>query len=261
MKLFYPLCLFILLSGSSSAQPIVLLDAYYNNETKKDANGNEVHWHYAWDDFSDGGFGLLAKIFTKEGASLKTTYDAPSKNRLKAASIYIIVDPDHVKDNPNPHYMNTNDAGIISKWVKSGGVLLLMANDSLNCDLEHFNILANKFGISFTKESINMVKGVNYEMGNVIPKKGNKIFSDDRKIFMKDVSALYINKDVLPIAGNGEKNIVAYSKYGKGHVIAIGDPWLYNEYMDNRKLPTSFQNTKAAEELVAALINFSKQNN
>lgn len=260
MKLFYLLCIFMLLTGSSFAQPIVLLDAYYNNEIKKDAGGKEVHWHYAWDDFSDGGFGLLAKIFIKQGAALKTTYDAPSKNELKAASIYIIVDPDHVKDNPSPHYMNTKEADIISMWVKKGGTLLMMANDSLNCDLEHFNILANKFGISFTKESINMVKGVNYEMGNVVPIKGNKIFSDGLKIFMKDVSALTIGKDVEAIAGNGEKNIVAYTRYGKGHVIAIGDPWLYNEYIDNRKLPASFQNTKAADELVAALINFSTQN-
>ena len=261
MKFLHLICFFILLGKISTAQPVILLDAYYNNETKKDTNGKDVHWHYAWDDFSDGGFGLLAKIFTKQGATLKTIYDAPTKKGLNDASIYIIVDPDHLKDNPHPHYMNKADAGVISKWVKSGGVLLLMANDSLNCDLEHFNILANKFGITFTKESTNMVKGVNYEMGNVIPIKGNKIFSDDLKIFMKDVSALSISKDVEAVAGNGEKNIIAHAKYGKGHVIAIGDPWLYNEYIDNRKLPTSFQNTKAAEDLIAALINFSNQKN
>ena len=261
MKLFCSFFFFLSLTVRSSAQPVVLLDAFYNNETKKDANGKDVHWHYAWDDFSDGGFGLLAKIFTKQGAILKTTYQAPTSNNLKSSAIYIIVDPDHLKDNPHPHYMNKSDAGIVSKWVKNGGILLLMANDSLNCDLDHLNILANKFGIDFTKESINMVKGVNYEMGNVIPIKGNKIFSDDLKIFMKDVSALSINKNVESIAGNGEKNIIAHAKYGKGHVIAVGDPWLYNEYIDNRKLPIVFQNTRAAEELVAALIHFSKQNN
>lgn len=240
------------------AQPTVLMDAYYNNETKKDATGNEVHWHYAWDDFSDGGFGLLAGIFTKQGASLKTLYNAPSKKDLASVSIYIIVDPDHVKDNPSPHFMNNEDADIIEKWVKKGGVLMMMANDSLNCDIDHFNILANKFGIYFTKESINMVKGVNYEMGVVHPVQENKIFSNDLKIFMKDVSALSISENVKPIANNDGKTIIAHAKHGKGHVIAIGDPWLYNEYIDNRKLPAAFQNTKAAEQLVSALIHFSK---
>ncbi|NBO57909.1 MAG: DUF4350 domain-containing protein [Chitinophagia bacterium] len=259
MKLFYSLCFFILLAFTSSAQPVVLLDAYYNNETKKDASGKDVHWHYAWDDFSDGGFGVLANIFVKQGASLKTLYHAPSKNDLKDVSVYIIVDPDNLKDNPSPQYMNFTDAGTISNWVKKGGVLLLMANDSINCDLDHFNILARKFGIVFTKESINMVKGVNYEMGNVYPVKDNIILNHDFKIFMKDVSALSISKHVDAIANNGEKNIIAHAKYGKGHVVAIGDPWLYNEYIDNRKLPASFQNTKAAEELVSALLTFSKQ--
>jgi unsaturated rhamnogalacturonyl hydrolase len=260
MKSFVVVCLLGLLGVSSTAQPVVLLDAYFNNETKKDPNGKDIHWHYAWEDFSDGGFALFAKVFQNKGASLKTITTAPTANDLSKVSIYIIVDPDHLKDNPFPHYMNSTDASTIAKWVKKGGVLLMMANDSLNCDLDYINILAEKFGIAFSKESINMVKGKNYEMGNVYPIKGNNIFSEDTKIFMKDVSALSISKKVIPIANNGDKNIIAYTRYGKGHVIAVGDPWLYNEYIDSRKLPTTFQNTKAAEQLADALIKFSQHN-
>lgn len=259
MKSFITTLFICFLHSASTSQPVILLDAYYNNETKKDSTGKEVHWHYAWEDFSDGGFALLAKICSEKGASLKTITAAPTANDLSDASVYIIVDPDHIKDNPSPHYMNSTDANTIATWVKKGGVLLMMANDSLNCDLDHFNILANKFGIAFTKESINMVKGVNYEMGNVYPVKGNSIFSNDVKIFMKDVSALSISKKVIPIADNRDKTIVAYTRFGKGHVVAIGDPWLYNEYIDNRKLPATFQNTKAAEELISALLSYTKK--
>ncbi len=241
----------------TEAQPVVLLDAYYNHETKKNAAGNDVHWHYAWDDFSDGGFGELAKIFTRKGASLKTIYTAPSKIELKSASIYIIVDPDHTKDNPRPNYMNEGDAKTIAAWVKKGGVLLLMANDSLNCDIDHFNILANQFGIAFTHQSVNMVKGTNYEMGKVYPLNGNIIFSTGLNIFMKDVSALKLSGNATAVAGNGTETIVAYAKHGKGHVIAVGDPWIYNEYIHHRRLPNTFQNLQAAEELVAALLQFS----
>jgi unsaturated rhamnogalacturonyl hydrolase len=30
----------------------------------------------------------------------------------------------------------------------------------------------------------------------------------------------------------------------------VGDPWLYNEYVDGRKLPAQLENYKAAEDLV-----------
>ncbi len=242
------------------AQPVVLLDAFYNNETKKDASGKLINWHYAWEDRSDGGFADFGKLFSTEGAILKTLYSSASKNNLANASIYIIVDPDHVKDNASPHYMNEKDANAIAKWVKKGGVLLLMANDSLNCDIDHFNILAKKFGIEFLNRSVNMVKGINYDMGKVFPTKGNMIFSEGLNIFMKDVSALSISKNVTSVANNGDDVIVAHSTFGMGHVIAVGDPWLYNEYISHRKLPNTFQNTAAAEQLVKALIRFSTSN-
>ncbi|MEI2709243.1 MAG: hypothetical protein V9E96_09555 [Chitinophagaceae bacterium] len=49
--------------------------------------------------------------------------------------------------------------------------------------------------------------------------------------------------------------IAAIAKYGKGSVFAIGDPWLYNEYVDGRKLPSDFENFKAAKKLIEWLSN------
>jgi unsaturated rhamnogalacturonyl hydrolase len=34
----------------------------------------------------------------------------------------------------------------------------------------------------------------------------------------------------------------------------IGDPWLYNEYVDGRRLPLEFENFKAAQDLSLWLI-------
>ena len=31
--------------------------------------------------------------------------------------------------------------------------------------------------------------------------------------------------------------------------IAIGDPWLYNEYVDGKKLPAAFDNLNTARDL------------
>lgn len=47
---------------------------------------------------------------------------------------------------------------------------------------------------------------------------------------------------------------MATAKYGKGAVFAVGDPWLYNEYLDGRKIPVEYENFSAANELVMWLL-------
>lgn len=48
--------------------------------------------------------------------------------------------------------------------------------------------------------------------------------------------------------------VMANTKYGKGTVFAIGDPWIYNEYIVKDRLNASFQNGTAAIELTDWLI-------
>jgi unsaturated rhamnogalacturonyl hydrolase len=48
------------------------------------------------------------------------------------------------------------------------------------------------------------------------------------------------------------------AKVGKGTVFAVGDPWIYNEYIDGRKLPAELENFKAAEDIVKWAISQSK---
>jgi unsaturated rhamnogalacturonyl hydrolase len=47
---------------------------------------------------------------------------------------------------------------------------------------------------------------------------------------------------------------MAVAKLGRGTVFAVGDPWFYNEYLDGRKLPPTFDNYKAARDLSSWLI-------
>jgi unsaturated rhamnogalacturonyl hydrolase len=232
----------------------VVLDAFYNNETKKDAYGNDYHWHYDWDELSNGGFSFWGNQFMEYGASLKTLESAPSKMNLGNRSVYVIVDPDHVKDNPAPNYMTNEQANVIANWVKEGGVLVLMANDSANCDLSHFNLLATKFGIRFTDKSVNMVKGNAFETGNVITNTTSPFGHAGLKMYLKEVSALEALTPAQTMATNGTDNIIAMANYGKGTVLAIGDPWLYNEYVDGRKLPIVFENFEAAKNLAQWLL-------
>ena len=47
---------------------------------------------------------------------------------------------------------------------------------------------------------------------------------------------------------------MARAKYGKGTVLAMVDPWLYNEYTDGRKDHPSGDNFAAGKELVRWVI-------
>lgn len=235
----------------------ILLDRYFNSEKRKDATGKQVYWHYVWDEKSHPGFSMLGDIFRKHGASLSTLDKAPAAADLKKASVYIIVDPDHTRDNPSPNYVTAADTKVITDWVRSGGVLVLMANDSLNCDLTHFNTLSSAFGIRFTNKSLNLVKNDNYETGVVLPGANNTVFKQPSKMFLKEVSALETRTPARPLVTKDGDVIIATAKYGKGTVFAVGDPWLYNEYVDGRKLPPAYENYKAADDLVKWLLKQS----
>jgi unsaturated rhamnogalacturonyl hydrolase len=179
---------------------------------------------------------------------------APTTVNLKNASVYIIVDPDHVKDNSNPNYVSARDVKVIADWVKAGGALLLMANDSNNCELRRFNELAGTFGIKFSDKSINMVKNDTYEQGVVMPGTNNPIFNTTQKMFLKELSVLEVKAPAKVLIKKDEGIIIATAAFGKGKVIAVGDPWLYNEYVEGRKLPIEYENYKAAADLVKWLL-------
>ena len=232
----------------------VLLDRYFNSEKRKDATGISVYWHYTWNERSHPGFYTLGGIFERHGANLSSLDVAPNAANLNKASVYIIVDPDHTRDNPTPNYVTTKDVKAISDWVKTGGTLLLMANDSNNCDLKHFNLLSTAFGIKFTDKSLNMVKNDIYEQGIVLPGANNLVFKSPAKMYLKEVSALEIKSPATANAVKDNDVIIATANYGKGKVLAVGDPWLYNEYLDGRKLPAEYENYKSAQDLVKWLL-------
>jgi len=232
----------------------ILLDRYFNSEKKKDAGGKDGYWHYVWEERSNSGFSTLGNIFERYGAKLSSLDVTPTAANLKKASVYIIVDPDHKKDNPTPKYISSENKKVITDWVKAGGVLVLMANDSANCELQKFNQLANAFGVTFTDKSINMVKNDVFEQGLVLPGDNNPIFKTTKKMYLKEVSALAIKSPANANAIKDGDVIIATAKVGKGMVFAVGDPWLYNEYVDGRKLTAEYENYKAAEDLVSWLL-------
>ena len=231
----------------------VVLDNYFNNEWHKDGFGINKRWHYTWDEMDNGGFSLFGDIWQSYGANICSLDAAPTVDNLKNASVYIIVDPDGYKDTKKPNFMDEKSAIEIANWVKAGGVLLLMTNDSANCDLPHFNILSDKFGIHFTDKSRNMVKNNEFETGAVY-NNPNAVFRQTKKMYLKEISTIDIKAPAVSLIKKDREVIFATSKYGKGTVLALGDPWIYNEYLDGRKIPAEYENFTAASELVPWLL-------
>lgn len=182
---------------------------------------------------------------------MNTLYQAPTQANLKNAAVYIIVDPDFEKENPNPNFISAADVKQISEWVKLGGVLVLMGNDAPNVELTNFNKLANVFGVHFNGDSKGTVPvATNFETAKVIVPSGNEIFKP-KDLFIKEYSSLKLSGNAKSILKDKDgDDVISVTKFGKGTVFVIGDPWLYNEYVDGRKLPANYKNFEASQELV-----------
>lgn len=239
-------------NAAEPAEKKVLLDTYFNHEVDKKTGKVQ---HYTWDDTSKwGGYSQFGDLFVKHGATLAMLNDAPTKALLNGSSVYIIVDPDHVKDNPTPNYMNEKHAKAIAKWVKKGGRLLVLTNDRDNCDLNHINILMDMFGLHFNDTTILQLDIPTKEKPeNVYPLQG--MLEGVDKMYMRGTSSIKCGKDARPIVWTrGNDTIIAEASYGKGLVIAIADPWIYNEYIGHTLLPDNYDNASPAERIIERLL-------
>ncbi|MGY0041143.1 lacto-N-biose phosphorylase central domain-containing protein [Pedobacter sp. NJ-S-72] len=192
-----------------------------------------------------------ARIKKKAGFKTSTLYAAPTAQNLKGSSVYIIVDPDTEKESSDPKFIQADHVKTISDWVKKGGILVMMGNDVGNAELEHFNNLAKVFGVQFNLDSKGKVTGDQFDMGKIMVPAGDPVFKTAKQLFIKEFSSLSITAPAKSILKDRDGNeVIALSKYGKGSVIIIGDPWLYNEYVDGKRLAAPYDNLKAGTDLI-----------
>jgi hypothetical protein len=244
----------ILLVENVVSQPVVGLDNWYNHETNS-ITGKP--FHYLWTDSAFSGYSRWGEIFTRRGAKI-TTIGKPDAGVLKKIDIYIIVDPDTTTETPSPNYINQEDIISIKKWVENGGVLAVLANDGPNCEFSHLNKLMMQFGMTFNHVTLHRVTGKDFEMGACTNLPDHPLFKQVTKIYIKEVSDINLSGKAKAILTEKGKVLMAENKFGKGYVFAVGDPWIYNEYIDHDRLPESFENRKAAENLTKLLLSYSR---
>jgi len=234
----------------SYSQPVVGLDNWFNRETN--ASTGKL-FHYLWSDTAWSGYSRWGEIFRSRRAKI-ATIEKPVAASLKNINIYIIVDPDTTTESKAPNYIMPDDIAAIKKWIKKGGILAVLANDAPNCEFTHLNLLMKNFGMNFSHVTLHPVTGTNFEMGASVNLPDHPLFKGVKKIYIKEVSDIRLSGNAKAILTENSKVLIAETKYGKGYVFAIGDPWIYNEYIDHDRLPESFENRKAAENLTDLLV-------
>ena len=239
----------------------VVMDGWFNSQKRTDAFGHEMLFHYKWDTQDEPGYSLVGRMFRKFGAVTSELDAEPTAENLKGAQVYMIVSPDNADKNPHPNFANSKDAVQIAQWVKAGGVLAIMENDTSFADIDHFNNVADKFGIHFNSVLRKHVIGKNWEQGKIVLDGSGPIFHHPHTIYVKDVCTITAKAPAKSVLKEGDDVFMAVARYGKGTVVAFVDPWLYNEYTDGRKLPSEYQNYAAGVEFVRWLLEQAAHKN
>ncbi len=242
--------------ASSTRQKTALIDAWFNSQTRKNAFGQTELFHYKWDDDSINGYSLFGRAFQSYGVALATLPAAPTAASLAYAQIYVIASPDVPIKNPNPHYMDQASGDAIEAWVKAGGVLMLFSNDRDNTEFTHFNTLSDRFGIHFNPVLSHHVTGDD-STGEVVIPPGTGIFGEGFTAFMKDTSTITVSGPAKAVVTDHGDIMIAISHVGKGVVLAVTDPWVYNEYADGRKM-RQYDGFEAAQYLAAWAVRQAK---
>lgn len=216
---------------------VVALDAWHNREPEP---------HYRWEATYMGGFSGLAQMLRGFGAATKTIEEPLTAKSLAGIDQLIIVDPDTPKEAARPNEIQDSEIEAIANWVNAGGALILLNNDPGNAEFPRMNALARRFGIEFLERKHADASG-NSKL--TLATSNDKWFTPGLKFYAVDVAPLQVTtRDSETLLADHDAIIMTAVRQGKGIVVALGDPWLYNEYLytqDNRRI---------AEELFRRLL-------
>jgi unsaturated rhamnogalacturonyl hydrolase len=129
----------------------------------------------------------------------------------------------------------------------------MMENDPANADIAHFDLLADRFGLHFNNVLVHHVVGDDFPAGR-IDVGATAPFTHPHTIYMKDTCSLTLSGKAVPLIVWKGDTLMAWTRFGRGIVVAVTDPWLYNEYTDGKKLPPMYDQQKAGREFVAWIV-------
>jgi len=231
LRLPTALVLLTLAAAPLGAQTVVALDGYHNAE-------RAMPEHYQWEGATDGSFSKLANGFREHEVEVRTLRNRIDAASLQGVNLLIVVDPDTPEETPEPKYIEDSEIDVIAKWVNDGGRLVLLGNDKGHAEFTHFNRLASRFGIQFLEETYPRVSG----KAILIATGKHPIFEGGLQAYLVEVAPLKLVAPAEPMLTHEGTDVMALAHVGRGMVFALGDPWLYNEYIernDNVRIATN----------------------
>jgi unsaturated rhamnogalacturonyl hydrolase len=83
---------------------------------------------------------------------------------------------------------------------------------------------------------------------------GNEVFDTIKKVYIKEITTLKLSGNAKSLVNHLGYPVMAIANVGKGKVFALGDPWLYTEYTNNRRTPLEYENFLAAKKLAIYML-------
>jgi unsaturated rhamnogalacturonyl hydrolase len=221
----------VLAAASLGAQTVVALDGYHNAE-------RAMPEHYQWEGTTDGSFSKLANGFREHEVEVRTLRARIDAASLQGVNLLIVVDPDTPEETPEPKYIEDAEIDVIAHWVNEGGRLVLLGNDRGHAEFAHFNRLASRFGIQFLEETYPKVSG----KAILVATGQHPIFEGGLEAYLVEVAPLKLVAPAQSMLSDNGTDVMALAHVGRGMVFALGDPWLYDEYIernDNVRIATN----------------------
>jgi len=185
--------------------------------------------------------------------------------------------------NPIDDFFSTPEVKIIVDFVRSGGRLLLLSEyGSDYLQKTNINDISGKFGIKFEKNLLKEVNKANQNCTSILHIQNflkHQLTKNIREIKIGGTCSLFLSKDAKPLLqssegtwpeifdssteqwikdGEEEKQIIAaYSEFGQGKVIAIGDIDIFTS--DSNIGSNSLDNQKFIQNIINWLIEPVKE--
>lgn len=185
--------------------------------------------------------------------------------------------------NPIDDFFSTPEVKIIVDFVRSGGRLLLLSEyGSDYLQKTNINDISGKFGIKFEKNLLKEVNKANQNCTSILHIQNflkHQLTKHIREIKIGGTCSLFLSKDAKPLLqssegtwpeifdssteqwikdGEEEKQIIAaYSEFGQGKVIAIGDIDIFTS--DSNIGSNSLDNQKFIQNIINWLIEPVKE--
>lgn len=215
----------------STGKPVFLYSRYFNAE-------GETRY------LPDGTYQqVLQRLQTQ--FEVRVNRDALTDASLAGVKVILVANPSDqaVGSNPPPHQFSSTDIGILTRYVRNGGGLILMGNqENHNLEVEETNKLLAGFGLGFTNlytdvkkvavpPNTPLIGGLAwaYYTGNLLLLNANHP-ARPRALVVNDL-------DQKPL--NGSRNqagvLLAVAELDRGRVVAVTDAgWITNDVLTDK---------------------------